>query len=104
MAETTERVQYDNPFTRAWSGLSPITIPLLALFTAMVIGAGIILIAGASPIITYQALFEGAVGTTRALADTIGESTPYIIAGLAVALGFKTGLFNIGAEGQMYAG
>lgn len=104
MTETTERVPYNNPFSRAWRGLSPITIPLLALLTAMVLGAGIILIAGRNPVTAYLALFEGSIGSVERILDTLAESTPYIIAGLAVALGFKAGLFNIGAEGQMYAG
>jgi general nucleoside transport system permease protein len=104
MADTVEQQPYDNPFVRAWAGASPLLLPLLSLFTAMVIGAVVILIANGNPITTYLALFEGAVGGVDQILDTIAESTPYIIAGLAVALGFKAGLFNIGAEGQLYMG
>ncbi len=72
---------------------------------------------------TYEALFYGSVGNPSRIADAIrgGEaeeirrafnpffeslvvSTPYIFAGLAVALGFRVGLFNIGAEGQIFIG
>jgi general nucleoside transport system permease protein len=104
MADQPEQQPYHNPFIRAWSGLAPITVPFFAVFTALLIGAGAILLAGGSPVEAYRALFLGAFGGTRAIANTIGISVPYIIAGLAVALGFKAGLFNIGAEGQMYAG
>jgi len=72
---------------------------------------------------TYEALFYGSVGNPGKIIDAIkgGQaedirrafnpffeslvvSTPYIFAGLAVALGFRAGLFNIGAEGQIYIG
>lgn len=64
----------------------------------------------------YQALLEGsfglAIGGNRGaiafvpdnLLRTIVKSVPYLVAGLAVGLGFKSGLFNIGAQGQVYAG
>ena len=94
----------ENAFIRAWTSLSPVTIPLLSLFTALVIGAFVIGLAGGDPITAYLALFEGAFGSTRAISNTIAKSTPYVIGGLAVALGFKAGLFNIGVEGQLYAG
>ncbi len=104
MGELTERENWVNSFLRVWMGLTPVTVPLFALFTALVVGAGIILLAGGDPVEAYRALFSGAFGDTRAVANTIGKSIPYIISGLAVALGFKAGLFNIGAEGQLYAG
>jgi simple sugar transport system permease protein len=72
---------------------------------------------------TYKALFTGSVGVPADMAAAIGsgdwqainraftpffeslvQSTPYIFAGLAVALGFRVGLFNIGAEGQLFVG
>jgi len=72
---------------------------------------------------TYQALFNGSVGNPRKIIDafrggdpetirravnpffeSLVQSTPYIFAGLAVALGFRVGLFNIGAEGQIFIG
>ena len=52
----------------------------------------------------YGGLFEGAIGSPKAIATTLTYSTPYILAGLAVALGFQCGLFNIGAEGQLFMG
>jgi simple sugar transport system permease protein len=88
-----------------WSSLlTEILVPLLAIFTALVIGALIILATGASVLSAYNGLFFGAVGTPLAIANTLVEATPYIFAGLAVALGFKCGLFNIGVEGQLAMG
>jgi ABC-type uncharacterized transport system permease subunit len=79
-------------------------VPLLAVFTAMVVGGLVILSAGGNPIAAYVGLFQGAFGTARALSETAVWATPYIFAGLAVALAFKGGLFNIGAEGQLALG
>ena len=109
-----------------WRGLATsLLVSLLAIFSALVIGAGVILVTSgsASPnrspgvcdavgeiqsvyvlCKAYGGLFVGALGNPRAIANTLVEATPYILAGLAVALGFKCGLFNIGAEGQIIMG
>jgi ABC-type uncharacterized transport system permease subunit len=79
-------------------------VPLLAIFTALVVGGIIILLAGGNPIQAYVGLFQGAFGSPKALSETAVWATPYILAGLAVALAFKGGLFNIGAEGQLALG
>jgi len=79
-------------------------VPLLAVFTAIVIGGVVIAVVGGNPFAAYSGLFEGALGSTKALSETAVWATPYIFAGLAVALGFKGGLFNIGAEGQLALG
>ncbi|MDZ4718068.1 MAG: ABC transporter permease [Roseiflexaceae bacterium] len=84
--------------------LIELLVPILAIFTALVIGALIIVATGASVTAAYSGLFRGALGTPQALANTLVAATPYIFAGLAVALGFKCGLFNIGAEGQLVMG
>jgi simple sugar transport system permease protein len=88
-----------------WRALSlELLVPLLAIFTALVIGAVIIFFTGASVTKAYSGLFVGALGTPTAIANTLVEATPYIFAGLAVALGFKGGMFNIGVEGQLAMG
>jgi simple sugar transport system permease protein len=86
------------------AALTEALVPLLAIFTALVIGAIIIVATGADVFSAYSGLFVGAFGTPTALANTLVEATPYIFAGLAVALGFKCGLFNIGVEGQLAMG
>jgi ABC-type uncharacterized transport system permease subunit len=52
----------------------------------------------------YYALFKSSLGSSYAISETIVQATPLIMAGLSVALAFKAGLFNIGAEGQLLAG
>jgi simple sugar transport system permease protein len=79
-------------------------VPLLAVFTALVVGGGVIALAGGDPFYAYLGLFQGAFGSAKALSETAVWATPYIFAGLAVALAFKGGLFNIGAEGQLAFG
>ena len=79
-------------------------IPILAILTAVIIGGIIIAWVGGNPILAYQGLIEGSLSSARTLSETAVWATPYIFAGLAVALAFKGGLFNIGAEGQLAVG
>ncbi len=79
-------------------------VPLLAVLTAMIIGGIVIALAKGDPFYAYVGLFQGAFGSPKALSETAVWATPYIFAGLAVALAFKGGLFNIGAEGQLAFG
>ncbi len=98
-------------------------MPVLALVAALIVGAVIIALTdldslemiGDDPLgalgqmaegvwLAYKSLFIGAVGSVYALSETLFAATPLILAGLAVALGFRAGLFNIGANGQMLMG
>jgi len=86
--------------------------PVFAVVLAMV--AGIIVIMITSPgsfgdrlteaISAYQALFMGSFGSLQSLSYTLVNVTPLIFAGLSVAIAFRAGLFNIGAEGQLAVG
>lgn len=90
--------------------LQSVAVPLLAIFTALVIGGLVVWAATGDlakvigPEGAFAGLWKGAVGSPRNIVATLVESTPYIFAGLAVALAFKCGLFNIGAEGQLAVG
>jgi len=79
-------------------------IPALALLTSLIFCAALLAATGHNPAPVYGALWSGAVTGPSALAETLVSTTPYILLGLAVALGFKAGLFNIGAEGQFIMG
>jgi simple sugar transport system permease protein len=119
-----------------------LALPFLAVFTAMLIGAFIIVLSDPALLALwttdplkaaaesvravlegYGALITGALGSPsayveafasgdieqiklafRPISETILAATPLIFTGLAVALGFRSGLFNIGAEGQLYLG
>lgn len=59
---------------------------------------------GYDPIKGYTALWNGIFGDIYTIGETIRQITPYILAGLAVAFAFRTGLFNIGVEGQLIMG
>ncbi len=86
------------------SGLSELFYSLLAIVFALLIGAILIYLSGHDAVNAYYHLFHGAFGSTYNIAQTLLKSIPLIFTGLAVAIGFQSGLFNIGAEGQLYWG
>lgn len=79
-------------------------VPVLAILVALILGALVMWAVGANPIAAYVGLFQGALGSPKAISETLVWATPYIFAGLGVAFAFKGGLFNIGAEGQLAVG
>lgn len=88
-------------------------IPLLAILLGLFVGAIVIVVANAMagngwnlllPLEAYAAMLEGALGSVDGIIRTLNEATPLILTGLAVAVGFKAGLFNIGANGQFLMG
>jgi general nucleoside transport system permease protein len=83
---------------------SSITIPLFAVFLGIFVGAIIMLVSGYNPIFGYAALVAGIFGNMEYIGETIRTMTPLILSGLAVAFAFRTGLFNIGVEGQLMVG
>lgn len=90
--------------SRFGSTFRKLAVPALAVLTALIVGALVIGISGGNPLLAYKGLWEGAFGSPKAISETFVWATPYIFAGLAVALAFKGGLFNIGAEGQLALG
>ncbi|MCD6577091.1 MAG: ABC transporter permease [Anaerolineaceae bacterium] len=84
--------------------IKELLIPILAVFTAIVVGGIVIYIVGGNPFAAFRGLFEGSFGSLKALSETTVWATPYIFAGLAVAVAFNGGLFNIGVEGQLAFG
>jgi ABC-type uncharacterized transport system permease subunit len=91
-----------------------ILLPFLSIFTALLFGGVIIWLSGPKlngdwfgvkfVLDGYAGLFLGAFGTQKAIIGTLVRATPLIFAGLAVALAFRCGLFNIGVEGQLALG
>jgi simple sugar transport system permease protein len=69
-----------------------------------VVGAALVQWAGAPVGRTYSLLLQGAFGSVFAWSETLTRATPLILSGLAVSVAFRARLFNIGAEGQLYAG
>lgn len=78
---------------------------LLALVVAaLMVLAGAILATDVAPLKALQSLWHGSLGSPRAIGGTLKETTPLLIAGLAVFLALRAGLFNIGVEGQLLVG
>jgi simple sugar transport system permease protein len=75
-----------------------------AIVIALLVGALLILAAGADVGTAYRTLWTGAFGSPQALASTLVETVPLALVGVGVALSFRAGLFNIGAEGQLLLG
>jgi len=78
--------------------------PLISLLLALAVSALIMLAFHANPIEAYGALLIGALGSKQGLAETLVQMTAFLFAGLGVAIAFRAGLFNIGAEGQLTVG
>jgi simple sugar transport system permease protein len=79
-------------------------LPAISLACGFGVAGIAVFVSGADPVAALVALFQGAFTQPRALAETLIATIPYVFLGLAVAVGFKAGLFNIGAEGQFYLG
>ncbi|PAB58687.1 ABC transporter permease [Anaeromicrobium sediminis] len=81
-----------------------LTSLFLSIFAALLIGAIIMVFNGQNPIVGYGALVAGAFGSKYKIATTFAKTVPLILTGLATAISFMSGIFNIGGEGQLYLG
>lgn len=79
-------------------------LTLISILLGFIISGIILLIAGYNPFKIYEIIITGVFSKPKYISYTIIKSTPIIITGLAVAFAFRTGLFNIGAEGQFIVG
>jgi ABC-type uncharacterized transport system permease subunit len=96
---------------RLWAVIG---LPLVSIVLALIVGAVVILVSElllpdhvfdwTLPVTAYLALIEGSLGGPDNLIKTFVATVPLVLAGLSVALGFKAGLFNIGAQGQFLVG
>jgi general nucleoside transport system permease protein len=76
--------------------------PLVAVIAAFIVGGIIVLLIGDNPFLTFYQLIGNSFGSLNDLGYTLFIATPLIFTGLAVAVAFRCGLLNIGAEGQLY--
>jgi general nucleoside transport system permease protein len=93
-------MRYEKHFMR--EGITNILFPLIAIIAAFIVGAVFIVLIGGDPIETYRLLIGSALSWPDGIGYTLFYATPLIFTGLSVALAFRCGLFNIGAEGQLY--
>jgi simple sugar transport system permease protein len=83
---------------------NPLVFVLISIFVGVVVGAIILVVAGYNPFRAYGEIIAGIFSGPRNIATAIVRSTPIILTGLSVTFAFRTGLFNIGAEGQFLVG
>ncbi|MEG0152023.1 MAG: ABC transporter permease [Cellulosilyticaceae bacterium] len=79
-------------------------VSLIAVLFGLIAGALLMLATGHNPIQGFSFLIQGGIKNIERIGNTIATATPLILTGLAVAFAFRTGLFNIGAAGQMLMG
>lgn len=79
-------------------------VPLVAILMGFIVGAVVMLIGGYDPIAAYSALFKRVFGSPYDFGEAVREMTPLMLTGLAVAFAFRSGMFNIGADGQVLIG
>jgi ABC-type uncharacterized transport system permease subunit len=108
MSSTSRRPSPTEPVA-GWAGRLQTILPTVyssvgAVAVALLVGAIFILVFGDDPITAYRALFNGAFGDRRSIAETLVATTPFIFGGLAFAAAARAGMFNIGIEGQLMMG
>lgn len=84
--------------------IQPILSPLIAIASALLVGAILILLAGKNPVVAYTALFQESLANYYGFGNTLTKTTPLLLTGLGVLVALKAGQFNIGGEGQIYLG
>jgi general nucleoside transport system permease protein len=85
--------------------VAPLVVPVGALALTLLVAGGALALGGYDPVRALRALALGAFGSPDAvLSVTLVRAVPLVLTGLAVALAFRGGIWNIGAEGQLYAG
>lgn len=84
--------------------LMALLYPALAIILGLLIGAFFIVAAGADPIKAYEGLVYGAFGDIYYITETLIKTAPLLFASLGITVAFRCQVWNIGAEGQLYAG
>jgi len=79
-------------------------VPILAVLVAFAVGAILLLMAGANPLVAYKPLFFGAFGSRFGITETLVKATPLLLVGLGITIAYRGNVLNIGAEGQLIAG
>lgn len=77
---------------------------IITIELALIAGGIVLELSGKDALDTYRVLFEWALGTERARANSLLAATPIILTGLGTAVAFRAGIFNVGVEGSLYMG
>ncbi len=78
--------------------------PFIAVLCALAVAGVLLAGLGVNPFFAYRSMVTGALGSTEAMSDTAARLVPICLIALGVALTFRCGLWNVGGEGQFYAG
>jgi simple sugar transport system permease protein len=81
-----------------------VVVPVVSIGVAILLSGLVMLLTGHPPAHSLRRLFDAAFIAKGALSDTVVSATPLAFTGLAAAVAFRMNLFNIGGEGQLYAG
>jgi ABC-type uncharacterized transport system permease subunit len=81
-----------------------IIIPISGVLLGLLIGAFLLIVLKANPLKAYGALFQGAMGSTFGITQTLVKATPLLLVGLGISIAFRASCINIGGEGQMIIG
>lgn len=79
-------------------------VTVLSVILGLLVGAVVLAVAGYNPLEAYKMMLLGVVSKPKFIAQTIVYSMPVVLTGMSIAFAFRTGLFNIGAEGQFMIG
>jgi ABC-type uncharacterized transport system permease subunit len=103
VSETTSTIQ---PRVRIHLPAAVVSIaaPLAGIAIGLLIGAVLIMIAGADPIQSYKTMFQGAFGGQRQITETLLKTGPLLLIGLGLSVAFRARVWNIGGEGQYFMG
>lgn len=84
--------------------LARIWYPLLAVAVSVALGSLTLIAIHRDPVAAFSSLLQGALGSRQSLTGSLVQATPLLFAGLAVGISFQSGVFNIGAGGQLGVG
>ena len=90
-----------NPRVRWWYS---VLVPVASVLVALAVGAVFLALTDRDPDVVYRELFEAGFTTWFGFTDSVSVAIPLVLTGLAAAFAFRMNLYNIGAEGQLYAG
>src|SRR5437773_6621686 len=81
-----------------------VVVPIVSITIAFVLSGIVLFLTGHPPLKSFHRLLDAAFVANGALSETVVSATPLAFTGLAAAVAFRMNLFNIGGEGQLYAG
>ncbi len=88
-----------------WSNIVPnILLPAAGVLAALILGAIMLVMLKADPVLAYTALINGAAGSVSGITQSLVKATPLLLVGLGICIAFRANVINIGGEGQIIIG